>query len=49
MPDKPAGREAVRAEGPRGGDPLPGQGLYTVTDVMSLQQDMVGLFGPIDA
>ncbi|MFB6504736.1 MULTISPECIES: hypothetical protein [unclassified Streptomyces] len=39
---------AAQAEGPRGGDPVPGQGLYTVTDVMSLQRDMVELFGPVE-
>ncbi|PZT73777.1 MULTISPECIES: hypothetical protein [unclassified Streptomyces] len=38
---------AAHVDGPRGGEPIPGRGLHTVTDVMALQQDMVNLFGPV--
>ncbi|MFC4080086.1 hypothetical protein [Amycolatopsis samaneae] len=38
---------AAHPEGPRGGEPGPGQGLYAGTDVMTLQRDIVDLFGAI--
>ncbi|MFF2013443.1 hypothetical protein ACFVWY_30870 [Streptomyces sp. NPDC058195] len=38
---------AAHADGPRGGEPVPGQGLYEVTDVMTLQRRMADLFGPV--
>ncbi|MFD3547234.1 hypothetical protein ACFWUW_16750 [Streptomyces sp. NPDC058655] len=48
LPD-PAGQvravAAAHGEGPLGGEPGPGQGLYTVTDVMTLQRHMAELFG----
>ncbi|MCX5234659.1 hypothetical protein OG824_05355 [Streptomyces prunicolor] len=42
-----AEREAAHADGPRGGEPVPGRGLYAMTDVTALQQQMVNLFGPV--
>ncbi|HSX97736.1 MAG TPA: hypothetical protein VLG91_10140 [Streptomyces sp.] len=38
---------AAHADGPKGGEPVPGRGLYTMTDVMSLQRHMVDLFGTV--
>lgn len=38
---------AGRHQGPLGGEPGPGQGLYTMSDVMTLQQHMVNLFGEV--
>ena len=36
---------AAHPTGPTGGDPVPGQGLYAVTDLFSLQRDLENLFG----
>lgn len=35
---------AARTDGPVGGEPVPGRGLYTVSDLYSLQDDMADLF-----
>ncbi|MCY0953333.1 hypothetical protein [Streptomyces sp. H27-S2] len=48
LPDPANQVRAVAAgqdQGPRGGEPGPGQGLYTLSDVMTLQRNMADLFG----
>ncbi|MDX3728981.1 hypothetical protein [Streptomyces caniscabiei] len=37
----------AHADGPKGGEPVPGRGLYAMTELIALQRHIVDLFGPV--